>query len=67
MASASGLSLDHGVDRRPVLVDFVDAREIFLRDRARGVFAELHARLQFRDRDFVQIEGLYGTGDGDSD
>ena len=57
-----GIALDDRVDRGPGLVDRVDAREVQLGDRARGVAARLHAFLQRGDRRFLELErGLLET------
>ena len=43
MASASGLSSMHRVDRRPALIDRVDAGEILLGERMRGLCSVAHS------------------------
>ena len=62
-----GIELDDGVDGRPALVDFVDALEILLRQGARASYLPDFIRcLQIRDGGFIELEGFYGHGCGES-
>src|SRR5216684_791993 len=48
---SSGIHLNHAVQRRASLVDFIDSFEIRLSQGAAGQFPGLHSRLKVRDRD----------------
>ena len=48
--SASGLSLDHAVQRRPAAIDRLDAAQIALRHLDRGDMPRSHQRLQITNR-----------------
>jgi hypothetical protein len=57
------VDLNDRVDRRPLLVDGVDARQVFFRDRTRGVLARFEAVLKLGDRDLIEFEtGYSGRG-----
>ena len=49
------VQLDHVVQRRPLLVERVDAPQVLLDQRARRVLARLHPLLQVGDRGFLEI------------
>src|SRR5579859_8132157 len=50
------ICLDDAVHRRAALVNRRNARQIFLRNRARRVFAGLHSLLQFANRDLIKLK-----------
>ena len=51
-----GIQLDHGIDRRSMLVDIVDPILVLPDQRMGAVFARRHGALQIFDRHFVQLE-----------
>ena len=57
-AERVGIYLDNAVDGRPMLIDGLDAREIFFGDGVRGEPAGSHAFLQFVHGNFVKLERL---------
>ena len=53
------IRFNHAADFRPMRIDGVNARQIFLRDRPRRVFPGLHPLLQLGNRHFVEFECLH--------
>jgi len=59
-----GVDLDHGAQRGALAIDRVDAGQVLVDERARGVLAGLHALLQLRDGRLLELEGRDGRGGG---
>ena len=53
-----GIHFDHAVDRRPMLVDLINPRQILLREGARAELSRRHPRLQIGDAGLIQLKGL---------